>query len=143
LEEWKERNRINLTKTLNSLQGAKEMEGDKYVLSHYFVLLQSVKIWWGNGGRGSNKFDRDSKFSGGSPEEWKTTSMFYYIILFYFNSPNLLEEWRESDRINFKETLNSLEGAGGMEGDKYVLLHYFVLFQSSKICWRTGGRGTE
>ena len=27
--------------------------------------------------------------------------------------------------MNLTETLNSLEGAGGMEGDKYVLLHYF------------------
>ena len=44
---------------------------------------------------------------------------------------------------NLTETLNSLEGAGGMEEEKYALLHYFVLFQSSKICWRNGGRGTE
>ena len=48
----------------------------------------------------------------------------------------MLEEWRERDRLNLTETLNSLEGAGGIEGDKYVLLHGFVLFQSSKICWR-------
>ena len=43
---------------------------------------------------------------------------------------------------NLTETLNSLEGAGGTEEDKNVLLHYFF-FQSSKICLRNGGRGTE
>ena len=41
---------------------------------------------------------------------------------------------------NLTEALNSLEGAGGMEEDKY---YYFVLFKSSKICWRIGGRGTK
>jgi hypothetical protein len=69
--------------------------------------------------------------------------MFYYIVLFYFNPPKSMEAWRERDRKNLTETLNSLEGAGGMEGDKHVLLHYFVLFQISKIYWRNGGRGTE
>jgi hypothetical protein len=125
----------------SGLAGGKE--GDKYFLLHYFVLFQSFKICWRNGGRGRDKFDRDSKFSGGS---WRNGGrQLCFIILFFFisNLQNLLEEWRERDRLNLTETLNSLEGAGGMEGDKFVLLHFFVLFQSSKIFWRNGERGTE
>ena len=92
---------------------------------------------------GQNKFDRDTDISGGS---WRNGGrQVCFITLFCFISilQNLSEEWRERDRINLTETLNSLEGAGGMEEDKYNLLNYFVLFQSSKICWRNGGRGTE
>ena len=37
-----------------------------------------------------------------------------------------MEEWGERDRINLTETLNSLEGARGMEEEKYVSLHYLV-----------------
>ena len=48
--------------------------------------------------------------------------MFYYIIFFSILQ-NMLEEWRERDRTNLTETLNSQEGAGGTEEDKYVLLH--------------------
>ena len=53
--------------------------------------------------------------------------------------------WRNGgeDKINLRETLNYLEGAGGMEEDKHVIIHYFDLIQSSKICQRNGGRGTE
>ena len=69
--------------------------------------------------------------------------MFYYIILFYFNLPKSVGGMEGEGDINLTETLNSLKGAGGMEEDKYVFLHYFVLFQSSKICQRNGGRGTE
>ena len=68
--------------------------------------------------------------------------MFYYIILFYFNPPKSVGGMEGEGQKYLTETLNSLEGAGGMEEDKYVLLPYFVLFQSSKICWRNGGRGT-
>ena len=50
LEEWRERDRINLKETLNSLEGARGMEDDKYVFLHYFVLFQSFKICWRNGG---------------------------------------------------------------------------------------------
>ena len=92
---------------------------------------------------GQNKFDRDTDISGGS---WRNGGrQVCFITLFCFISilQNLSEEWRERDRINLTETLNSLEGAGGMEEDKYNLLNYFVLFQSSKIYRRNGGRGTE
>ena len=41
---------------------------------------------------------------------------------------------------NLTETLNSLEGAGGMEEDKY---DNFILFQTSKSCWKNGERGTK
>ena len=69
--------------------------------------------------------------------------MFYYIILFYFNPPKSVGGMEGKGRNKFSETLNSPEGARGMEGDRFVLLYYFVLFQISKICWRNGGRGTE
>ena len=48
--------------------------------------------------------------------------MFYYIIFFSILQ-NMLEVWKERDRTNLTETLNSQEGAGGTEEDKYVLLH--------------------
>ena len=66
--------------------------------------------------------------------------MFYYIILFYFNPPISVGGMEGEGQKNLTETLNSPEGAGGMEEDKY---DNFVLFQTSKICWRKGGRGTE
>ena len=71
---------------------------------------------------GQNKFDRDSEFSGGSRRNGGRQVCF--ISLFFFSIlQNLLEEWREWDRMNLTETLNFLEGAGGTEEDKYVLLH--------------------
>jgi hypothetical protein len=77
------RDRTNLKETLNSLRGAGGMEGDKYVLLHYLVLFQSFKICWGNGGRGSDKFDRDSKFSGGSQGiEGDKYVFLHYFVLF-------------------------------------------------------------
>ena len=54
-----------------------------------------------------------------------------------------MEEWRERDRINLTETLNSLEGAGGMEEDKYVLLHYFVFFNPPKSVGGMEGGGQK
>ena len=62
--------------------------------------------------------------------------MFYYIILFYFNPPNYVGGMEGEEQKILTKTLNSLEGAGGMEEDKYVLLYYFVLFQSSNFWWR-------
>ena len=46
-------------------------------------------------GEGQNKFDRDSKFSGGS---CRNTNMFYYIILFYFNPQKSVGGMEERDR---------------------------------------------
>ena len=69
--------------------------------------------------------------------------MFFSLFCFISILQNLSEKWRERDRINLTETLNSMEGAGGMEEHKYVLIHLFVFFQSSPICRRNGGRGTE
>ena len=116
---------------------------------------------------GENKFDRDSKFSGGCRRNGGRQVCFITLFCCISIRQNLLEEWRERDGINLTETLNSLVGPGGMEEDKYILLHYFVLFQSSleeaggmeedkqvilhcfdliqssKICQRNGGRGTE
>ena len=48
---------------------------------------------------------------------------FITLLCFISILKNLLEEWRERDRTNLTETLNSQEGAGGTEEDKYVLLH--------------------
>ena len=53
--------------------------------------------------------------------------MFYYII-FFFNPPKSVRGMEGEGQKILTETLNFLEGAGGMEEDKYVLLHYFVLF---------------
>ena len=70
---------------------------------------------------GQNEFDRDSEFSGGSQRNGGRQVCF--ITLFFFSIlQNLSEEWRERDRKNLTGTLNSLEGARGMEEDKYVLL---------------------
>ena len=44
--------------------------------------------------------------------------MFYYIILFYFNPPKFVGGMEGEGEINFTATLNSLEGAGGIEEDK-------------------------
>ena len=67
--------------------------------------------------------------------------MFYYNI-FFFNPPKSVRGMEGEGQKILTETLNYLEGAGGTEEDKYFLLHYFF-FQSSKICQRNGGRGTE
>ena len=77
-------------------------------------------------GEGQNKFDRDSKFSGGTQRNGGRKVCFIKLFCFISILQNLSEEWRE--RLNLTETLNSLEGAGGMEEVKYVLLHYFVYF---------------
>mgnify|MGYP001431108812 CR=1 FL=1 len=68
--------------------------------------------------------------------------MFYYNI-FFFNPPKSVRGMEGEGQKNLTETLNSLEGAVGTEEDKYVLLHYFVLFQSSKICRRNGREGQK
>ena len=91
---------------------------------YYIILLyiNSPISVGGMEGEGQNKFDRDSKFSGG---KWRTGGRqvcFITILCFISILQNLLEEWREKDRINLTETLNSLEGAGGIEEDKYILL---------------------
>ena len=72
--------------------------------------------------QGQNKFDRDSEFSGGSRRNAGRQVCFITLFCFISILQNLLEEWRERDRINLEETLNSLEEARGMEEDKYVLL---------------------
>ena len=66
MEEWRERDRINLTETLNSLEGAEEWR--KKSLSYYIILFyfNPPKSVGGMEGEGQNKFDRDSEFSGGS-----------------------------------------------------------------------------
>ena len=48
----------------------------------------------------------------------------------------------EKEQKKLKETLNSLEGAGGMEEEKHIIFHYFDSIHSSKIFWRNGGRET-
>ena len=110
-----------------------------HIILFYFYPPKSLG---GMEGEGQNKYDGDSKFSGGSRRNGGRQVCF---ITFFFLSilQILLEEWREREGINLSETLNYMEGARGMEKDKYVSLHYFVLFQSSRICWRNGGRGTE
>ena len=66
--------------------------------------------------------------------------MFYYIIFFSILQ-NMLEEWRKRDRTNLTETLNSQEGAGGTEEDKYVLFHYFFsILQNLLEEWREWDR---
>jgi hypothetical protein len=62
---------------------------------------------------GQNKFD--SKFSGGSRRNGGRQAFFITLICFISILQNLCEQWRKRDRINLTDTLNSLEGAGGME----------------------------
>ena len=57
--------KINLTETLNSLKGARGIEEENYVSLHYF-FFNPPKSDSGMEGEGQNKFERDSKFSGGS-----------------------------------------------------------------------------
>ena len=142
-EEWRERDRINLTETLNSLEAAGGMEEDMYV---YYIILfyfNPSKSFGGMEVEGENKFDRDSKFSGGCRRNGGRQVCLITLFCCISIRQNLLEEWRERDEKNLTETLNSLVGPGGMEEDKYILSYYFVLFQSSKIYRRNGGRGTE
>ena len=91
----------------------------------YYITLLYINSQKSVGGieeQGQNKFDRDSEFSGGSLRNGGRQVCF--ITLFFFSIlQNMLEEWRERDRTNLTETLNSQEGAGGTEEDKYVLLH--------------------
>ena len=47
--------------------------------------------------------------------------MFYYIIFFYINPPKSVGGMEGEGQKNLTETLNSLEGAGGMEEEKYVV----------------------
>ena len=68
---------------------------------------------------GQNKFDRDSKFSGRSQRNGGRQVCFAKLFFIISILQKLSEEWRERDRINLTETLNSLEGVGGMEEDKY------------------------
>ena len=96
-----------------------------YVIFFYFNPPKSVG---GMEGEGQNKFDRESKFYGGSQRNGGRQVCFNTSFCFILILQNLSEEWRERDRINLTETLNPLEGAGGMEEDKYVLIHLFVLF---------------
>ena len=48
---------------------------------------------------------------------------------------------RRKDRINLRDTLNSLEGARGMEEDKYIVLHYFFSFNLQKSVGGMEGEG--
>ena len=50
--------------------------------------------------------------------------MFYYIILLYFKPPKSVGGMEEQGQKNLTETLNSPEGAGGMEEDKMIILFY-------------------
>jgi hypothetical protein len=64
-------------------------------------------------------------------EEWRKTSMFYYIILFYFNPPKSVGGMEEEGQNKFDRDSKFSGGSrrnGGMEEDKHVLFHYFVLF---------------
>ena len=92
------------------------------IILFYFNPPKSVR---GMEGEGQNEFDRDSKFSGGS---WRNGGrQVCFITLFFFISilQNLLGGMEGEREIKLTETLNSLEEAGGMEEDKYVLLYYF------------------
>ena len=111
-----------------------------YIILFYFNPPISIG---GMEEEGQNKFDRVSKFSGGSRRNGGRHACFVTLFCFISILQFLSEEWRKRDKINLTETLNSLEGAGGMEEDMHVLLHYFVLFQSSNFYRRNGGRGTE
>ena len=97
LEEWRKRDRTNLTETLNSQEGAGGTEEDKYVLLHYF-FFNPPKSVGGMEGVGQNEFDRDSKFSGGSRRNGGRQVRFITLICFISNLQNLLEEWRNRDR---------------------------------------------
>ena len=85
----------NLTETLNSLEGAGGMEEDKY---YYFVLFLSSEICWRNGERGTEKFNRDSEFFGGSRRNGGRQVCFITLFCFFSILQNVLEEWRERDR---------------------------------------------
>ena len=86
-----------------------------YIILFYFNLPKSVR---GMEGEGQNKFYRDSEFSGGSRRNGGRQVCFITLFCFISILQNLPEEWRERDRTNLTETLNSLAGTGGMEEDK-------------------------
>ena len=69
--------------------------------------------------------------------------MFYYIILFYFNPPKSIGGMEGEGLNKFDRDSEFSGGSQGMEEEKDNLKHYFVLFLSSKIYRRNGGRGTE
>jgi hypothetical protein len=82
-----------------------------YIFLFYF---NPPKSFGGMEREGQNKFVRDSKFSGGSRRNVGRQVCFITWFCFISILQNLLEEWRERDRINLSETLNSLDGARGM-----------------------------
>ena len=69
--------------------------------------------------------------------------MSYYIILFNFNTPKSVGGMEGERQKNLTATPNFLEGAGGMEEEKYVLLHYFVFFNSPKSDGGMEGEGQK
>ena len=60
------------------------------------------------------KIERESKFYGGSQRNGERQVRFLTLFFSISILQNLLKEWRETERTNLTETLNSLEGAGGM-----------------------------
>ena len=67
--------------------------------------------------------------------------MFYYIILFYFNPPKSVGGMEGEGQKYLTETLNSLEGAGGMEEENYVLYIILFYFNSPKSDGGMEGEG--
>ena len=106
-----------------------------YIILFYFNPPKSIG---GMEGEGQNKFDRDSEFSGGSRRNGGRQVCFITLFCCISIRQNLLEKWRKRNRKNLTETLNSLEGARGMEEDMHVNFNCFVLFQSFKTLeeWR-------
>ena len=65
-----------------------------YIILFYFNPQKSVG---GMEGEGQNKFDRDSKFSGGRRRNGGRQICFITLFCFISILQNLLEEWRERD----------------------------------------------
>ena len=107
------------------------MEEDKYVLLHYFVfisILQNLLEEWR---------ERD-RMNLTEPEEWRKKCMFCYIIIF-FNPPKSVGGMKGEGQKNLTETLDSPEGAGEMEEDKYFFITLFCfisIFQNLLEEWR-------
>ena len=68
--------------------------------------------------------------------------MFYYITLLYINSQKSVGGMEEQGQNKFDRD-SEFSGGSLRNGGRQVCFITLFFFQSSKICWRNGGRGTE
>ncbi len=89
---------------------------------------------------GQNRFDRDTKFSGGSWRNGGRHIVIYSTILILFNHLKSVGGMEEEGQKKFDRD-SKFSGGSWRNGGRQscYISYYFDLIQSSKICWRNGG----